>query len=132
MIRNINIILTDDSDVFRNSAKDYLTKELFVNIIGEASNGTELLMLNNIHKADILLLDIEMPKLNGIETAKKIIYENSKTKIIAVTMFESREYWYQMIFAGFKGCVFKSDFFETIEIAIKKVLQNKLYYPKTF
>ncbi|MEA2041748.1 MAG: response regulator transcription factor [Bacteroidota bacterium] len=126
----MDIILTDDSIEFRKTAKEFLEEELSVNIINEASDGSELLNLKNIYEADILLLDLQMPKLGGIHAAQKIIWENPTVKIIAITMYSEQAYLKELILAGFKGCIFKSDFFEKIETALETVYKGKLYFPK--
>lgn len=124
----IKLIITDDNDEFREALKNFLTLEFPVEIIGEAANGKEFLKLSNIYEADIILMDIMMPEINGIEATKNLLLHSPKTKVIAVTMHAEKAYLAELIKAGFKGCIFKNNLFEEIKTAITQVKNNKLYF----
>ncbi len=126
----LKIIIADDNENFRKAVKDFLANEFSINTICEAENGEELLKCDNIDEADIILMDINMPKLDGIATTKKILAKNSHLKIIAVTMHTEKTYLTQLIEAGFKGCIFKNNLFDEITQAIKTVLNNKYHFPE--
>ena len=124
----IKLIVVDDNKTFRDAVKLFLTNEYNVNIIGEASNGIEFLNLMEIIQSDIVLMDIEMPDLNGIAATKKWCLRNPYTKVIAVTMYSDQAYLLSLIEAGFKGCVFKNSFFNEIGKAIDTVHSGGLYF----
>ena len=124
------IIIVDDNEIFRHSLEFHLTITLGYEVISCAACGDEFLALNNIHKADIILMDIEMPGLNGIAIAKKAFVSYSYLKIIAITDYQDKAYLQELIENGFKGCVYKKKLINDIEIAINNVMNKKLYFPK--
>ena len=128
-MEKIKIIIADDSPEFRNGLKQFLIQEFPVDIIGEASNGEDFLKLPNLHDAEIILMDIMMPKLNGINATKKLLRENPGLKVIAVTMHAEKAYLIELVNAGFKGCIFKNNIFDEITEAIAKILNNELHFP---
>lgn len=126
----IKILLVDDCDSFRFAVRNFFSEKEGFEIIGEAVNGEEVLKLREIYDADIILMDINMPVLDGIEATKRLIWEYSKAKIIAVTMNKKTAYLLKLIHTGFRGCVFKDEVFERITDAIKTVLTGKYYFPQ--
>ena len=126
----MKIIIVDDNETFRENLKYYIEEFLFFEVIGEAANGESVLALNNIHLADIILMDIEMPILNGIKATKQILFRNKYAKIIAITNYEEKAYLIELISAGFKACVFKNNLNNEIAIAIEKVMNGELHFPK--
>ena len=124
----LKIIIVDDNDMFRNAVKLYLQNEMKFDIIGEASNGLQFLKLKNIFTADIVLMDIQMPVKDGISAVKEWCLINPKTKVIAVTMFSDKAYLLPLIEAGFKGCIFKTNFFSKIREAIENVMNGNLFF----
>lgn len=124
------IIIVDDNEIFRRSLEFHLKITLNYEVIGIAADGDEFLALNNIYNADIILMDIEMPVLNGFAAAQKAILSYINLNIIAITDYQDKAYLKNLIKTGFKGCVFKKNLFDEIELAIKYVLNNKLYFPE--
>ena len=124
----IKIIIVDDSTMYRKVIKEFLENELGCEVISQASNGDEFLSLQNIHEADIILMDIQMPKLSGLEIAKLWTYKYPSSKIIAVTMYSEKVYLDQLVEVGFKGCILKSNFFEHIVPAIEYVMAGRIYF----
>ena len=126
----MKFIVVDDNKTFREGIKYYLENILSHKVIGLADDGLKFLQLKNIHEADIILMDIEMPNMNGIEAVEKALWENTKLKIIAVTSYTDKAYLLELIGAGFKSCVFKSYIYENLKKAITSVMNNKLFFPK--
>jgi DNA-binding NarL/FixJ family response regulator len=126
----LNFIIVDDNDIFRSGIKFYLEKMLSHNVIQEFGNGEDFLKSTNYNKADIILMDIEMPKINGIQAAKNILWEFPELKIIAITNYQEKAYLNTLIKAGFKGCVFKNNIYDDLEIAIKSVMRNQMFFPE--
>lgn len=125
----MKIIIVDDSKSFRKGLKYFLQKEYQYEVISEANNGIEFLKLQNVHQANIILMDIQMPELNGIKATKNALWQSNYLKIIAITMYEDRAYLSELIGAGFKGCVIKNRIYEDLPAAIDRVSQGKLYFP---
>lgn len=124
------IILVDDNDPFRYALKKVLVNKFNANIIGESSSGTEFNKLTNLHLADIILMDVMMPDIDGITLTKTTLRRNSYLKFIAITMHYDKVYLTSLIEACFKGCVFKTNIFSEISIAIETVMAGRYYFPK--
>jgi len=127
-MESLKVIIVDDSELYRKVIREFLINELFCEIIGEASNGEMFLQMTNIHKADIVLMDLQMPKVSGFQSAQRIAIQYPNVKIIAVTMFTDNIYLSQFIEYGFKGCVYKTTFFEDIIPALHKVTSGGYYF----
>ncbi len=126
--KKLKILIVDDNNSFREAVKLFLTNELNCEIVGEASNGKEFLQLINPVLADIVLMDIQMPELDGITATKKWCLIYPHTKVIAVTMFTEKAYLQPLIEAGFRGCIFKTNFFSEIFHAIDEVSKGGFYF----
>jgi DNA-binding NarL/FixJ family response regulator len=124
----IDIILADDHAVVRNGIKSVLEAEdIDVRVIGEASNGTEVLALAEEKQADIYILDISMPYLNGIETAEKLIRKNPKTKVIILSMHDNRTFVERAFRCGVKGYILKQSVTDEIVQAVNEVKKGGVY-----
>ena len=129
-MKSLNIIIVDDNDTFRKGINFYLVNMLKHKVIAECSDGEHFFELSNTSDADLILMDIEMPKLNGIETLKRHLWANRETKAIAVTNYENKLYLSELIGAGFKGCVLKKNIYNELAIAIEKVMGEEIFFPK--
>ena len=127
-MKPVNIIIVEDSAVFREGLKFFVENILSCVVIAEASNGEEFLQLKNKHLADIILMDIQMPVLNGIDAVLKD-RNNHLRKIIAITSFEDMVYLNQLIEAGFRGYLNKNNIYNKLKKAIEIVAGGGLYFP---
>ena len=127
--KKYKIILVDDQPIFREGLKLYLENELGHNIIAEASNGKEFLELTNIYDSDIVLMDIEMPEINGLKASKKILERFSNIKIVAITVYQDKAYLKTLVENGIRGFVRKSDTFDNIENTLSLVYNNEFCFP---
>ncbi len=125
----MKFIVVDDSKTFREGIKFYLENMLHHEVIDMLSDGLEFLQFKNKYDADIIIMDIEMPHLNGIETVKKAIWDNQYLKFIAVTSYTDKAYLDELISAGFKSCVFKSNIYDELDQAIEMVMNQKYSFP---
>lgn len=123
-----SIIIVDDHLIFRQGLNAMITAENIASIAGEASNGVEFLKLLSVSKPDLVLMDIDMPQMNGMEATQKALEMIPDLKIIALTMFGDEEYYYRMIELGVKGFILKSAGIAELERAINDVLKNKSYF----
>jgi DNA-binding NarL/FixJ family response regulator len=126
----MKFILVDNNKTFRESVKYYLETILDHEVIACADDGLAFLELDNIYLADIILMDIEMPNLNGVDTVKKAQWINNDNIFIAVTAHKENTYLRELLSAGFKACIFKDNFFDEFEKTISSVMNNKLKFPK--
>ena len=123
-----SIIIVDDHLIFRQGLKAMITGENIATISGEASNGVEFLKLLAGNKPDLVLMDIDMPQMNGMIATQKAIELIPDLKIIALTMFGDEEYYSRMIELGVKGFILKSAGIAELERAISDVFKGKSYF----
>ncbi|MDD4968298.1 MAG: response regulator transcription factor [Paludibacter sp.] len=123
-----DVILVDDHLIFRQGLKSILTLDNIANIIGEASNGIELLELLTHLKPHLVLMDIDMPHMNGMDATKRTLELYPDMKVIAFTMYSDEEYYYRMIEVGVKGFVLKTCGINELEEAIVSVMQGDNYF----
>ncbi len=129
--QKIDLVLVDDHNLFREGISYLLSQIEFLNIVGEASNGKEFLtLLETIEMPDIVLLDITMPEMNGIEACKIATKKYPGINIIALSMNDEQEYYFQMIQAGARGFVLKQSGKEKLKEAINEVLNGGSYFPE--
>lgn len=117
------VIIADDHKLFREGLKTLLSRDPGIKVIGEARNGEEAVALSESLTPDIILMDIEMPLIDGIEATRLITQKNLPTKVIILSNFEEDERVYQAMLAGAKGYVVKR-IGTTSLIGILKAVQN--------
>lgn len=128
MTNKIKVFLVDDHNLFREGLKFLLSNNSFISEIHEAENGKDLLENVLKVKPDIILMDIEMPVMNGIEATKETLKIYPKTKIIALSMYGNENFYSEMIDAGAKGFLLKNSKFEEVQKAIIDVNEGKNYF----
>ncbi len=128
----IGIIIADDHLIFRKGLRIVLNEIPFVKVIAEASDGNELLSILRKNTADIVLMDINMPGMNGIEATQKLKDKYPDTEVIALTMHEEIGYFNKMIEAGAKGFLLKKTTKEQLESAIKAVFYGETFFSEEF
>lgn len=124
----IKIIIVDDHEIFRNGLKMVLGRMKHIDIVGEASNGQEFLDLIRTTSADVVLMDIEMPLMNGIDATIRAIKEQPKLNILALTMFNDDDYIQSMMDAGVRGFLIKNVSKDMLDKAILTVYRGGTYY----
>lgn len=122
---SIRIIICDDDKLIRESLKILLPRKGDVEIVGEAENGEEAIDLCVQNQVDVALLDIRMPKLNGVQAVKRIV-EKTDTKCLIITTFDEEEYVNEAISYGAKGYILKNSSPEQIIDAINTVYNNNV------
>ena len=123
-----DIIIVDDHLIFRQGLKAIINFEDVGNVIAEASNGEEFLEILKALKPDLVLMDIDMPGMNGFDATKKALELIPELKIIAFTVFSEEEYCSKMMKLGAKGFILKSSGFNELENAIKRVMKGEHYF----
>jgi DNA-binding NarL/FixJ family response regulator len=127
-MEKIRIIIADDHQLFRNGLKILLDSFPDFEVTAEASNGEEFLKLIKETPAEIALMDINMPEMDGIEATRRAVKIKPAINIIALSMYGEEEYYYKMVDAGAKGFLLKdSDIFEVRE-AILTVMKGGSYF----
>jgi len=122
------IIIADDHQLFRNGLKILINSFPDLEVAGEASNGEEFLRILENTKADIALMDINMPIMDGIEATRKGLKICPEINIIALSMYGEEDYYYKMIDAGAKGFLLKDSDINEVNEAIHTVNKGGSYF----
>lgn len=124
---SIKILIADDHSITREGLGALLDKEPGIILVAEADNGRAALKLARKHAPDVIVMDINMPGLNGIEAARQVLADTPNVKIIALSMHSDRSYVRGMLMAGASGYLLKSCAFEELASAIRTVMSGKTY-----
>jgi len=124
----LDVLVADDHDIVRRGLRDLLEKQPGWKVVAEAINGREAVEKTNQFKPDVSILDITMPTLNGLEAARQIVASGSPTKILILTMHHSDLLIQQMLKAGVRGYVLKSDAASELVHAVEAVHRNKTFF----
>lgn len=124
----LKLYIVDDHKLFREGLKLLLSTQDFVCHIYEASNGREFVENLSLVDCDIVLMDIEMPEMNGIEATETALRLKPDLKVIVLSMYGDEQYYYKMIDAGVRGFVLKSSGIEKVIAAIGKVAEGENYF----
>lgn len=124
----LNLFLVDDHKLFREGMKLLLSMQSFVNKIYEASSGREFVDNIAMVDADVVLMDIEMPEMGGIEAVKEALVKKPELKIIALSMYGDEQYFNKMLDAGAHGFVLKSSGIDKVIEAIKCVAAGDNFF----
>ena len=122
---SIRVVLADDHDVMRNSISDILRYAADIEVVGEARNGREALLLIEKLNPDVLLLDMEMPGLRGVEVAQRLQSMASPVRILALSAHDEKEYVLSLLAGGAAGYLLKGESPQTIIEAIRGVARGE-------
>ncbi len=128
----IKILVADDHKLFRAGIIKVLSSLDNLVVIGEAGNGEELIKKYFELLPDVLLVDISMPVLSGVEAVKKIKESNETVKALFLSMYDSEEYVYSCLIAGGAGLINKNSMEEELHNAIVKVYSGEKYFGKDY
>ncbi len=124
---NIQILLVDDHKMLLHSLKEAIDQEAGLSVVAQAENGRKAVKLALKYDPDIIIMDISMPELNGIEAVRQIIKERPQQKILTLSMHADKHYIMGMLRAGVSGYVLKTNAFEELAHAIRQVAEGNFY-----
>ena len=124
---NIRVVLADDHAVVRAGIRAMLESLGGIEVVGQATNGREALALVEQHHPDVLLCDISMPEMNGLEATTRVVKESPNVRVIVLSMHTSEEYVWQALKAGATGYLLKDAEASELDFAIKAVLNGTTY-----
>jgi len=122
------VFITDDHQLFRDGLKYIFSESEKYKVIGEASHGKELLEKIESTDPDIILLDINMPIMDGVETAKEVLKIRPEQPILVLSMYDSEEYYNTFIDMGVKGFLLKDSSNHELLTAVDKILKGDSYF----
>lgn len=124
---SIRILLADDHGIIRQGLRSLLEKEPDMQVVGEAEDGRKAIELVNECSPDIVIMDITMPNLNGVEATRHITGESSKSKVIALSIHSNRRFVADMLKAGASGYILKECLSDELVQAIRTVAGGGRY-----
>jgi DNA-binding NarL/FixJ family response regulator len=128
MSKTIQVVLADDHQLFRNGLRILLDAFEEFSVVGEASNGEEIVNIVGNCDCDVVLMDIAMPVMDGVEATSKCLKIKPDIKVIALSMYGEEEYYYRMVEAGAKGFILKDSDISEVKEAIITVNNGGNYF----
>lgn len=122
------VILVDDHALFRGGLRGLLEHIGGCRVVGEAADGEEFLALLDGEQPDVVLMDIDMPRMNGIEAAERALAVNPDMKIITLSMHGDEDYYFKMVSLGVKGFLLKSSEIDEVVAAIRAVAEGGSFF----
>jgi len=121
------ILLADDHKIIREGLRTLIEKQSDMKVVDEAEDGRTTVRLANELQPDVVIMDISMPDLNGIEAARQVSIDCPGMKIVALSMHSDRRFVIEMFKAGASGYMLKDCAFEELARAIRVVMANRIY-----
>lgn len=126
----VKVLIADDHAMIRDGVKSLIRQNKELIVVGEAQSGKETLEKFEKLKPDLLILDISMPDLNGMEVSREILSQDPSAKIVILSMYDDEDYISRCLEYGVKGYVVKNESGGELEYAISAVLQGKNYFSR--
>lgn len=124
----MNILLVDDHKLIRDALKSYFEEDQDFTIVDEAGNGQEALVLLKEHEVDVVMMDISMPVMDGIECTQHITDDYPDIKVLALSMMNDGQFIKKMLSAGAMGYILKNSGEEEIKKALRAVFEGETYF----
>ena len=126
-VKSIRVVLADDHTLVRAGIRALLEKMAGVEVVGEASDGREVLELARKHRPEVVLMDVAMPGLNGLEAAARVVQELSDVRVIMLSMHDNEAYYWRALKAGAVGYLLKRGAKAELESALRQVMRGGIY-----
>jgi DNA-binding NarL/FixJ family response regulator len=123
----VKILLADDSEIIRDGLRSLIEKQPGMQVVAGAENGRVAIKLNRKFRPDVIVMDIHMPELNGIEATRRIVAEFPDAKVVVFSMHSDQQFVIGALQAGVSGYLLKDSAFEELARAIRAVADNRLY-----
>jgi DNA-binding NarL/FixJ family response regulator len=128
MLEPLRLLVVDDHEVVRKGLRSVLEQQPGWQVAGEAADGREAVSKAKELKPDVTVLDISMPALNGLEATRQILKQDSRAKVLILTMHESDPLIQEVLNAGARGYLLKSDAGKDLVTAVEAVRRNKTFF----
>ncbi len=126
-MNKIRLLIADDHEMMREGLKSLLGKESSIEVVGEAENGEQTVEMARKSGVHIVIMDVSMPDLNGIEATRKIVADNPNTRVVALSGYANKEFVREMLSAGASAYVLKKRAYEELTRAVAEVMKGKKY-----
>ncbi len=125
--KRIRILLADDHEIFRTGLRRLIDSEPDMEVVAEAAHGRQAVILARETVPDVIIMDVTMPDMNGIEATRKIAVDVPDVKVIALSMYDDTRYIAGMFSVGAAGYLMKDCLFEEVAEAVRVVVKNQTY-----
>lgn len=129
-MRTIKTLLADDHAIVLEGLKEVLGNDMEIEVVATAQNGEEVLRYLRHNPADVVVLDINMPVMDGITCARQLKKEHPEVKIIILTMYAQKTFVEEIVKIGIDGCLLKNNTGKELINAILRVMSGKSYYDR--
>lgn len=123
----ITVILVDDHDVVRTGLRSFLNTQEDVKVVAEARNGEDAILRAEEFKPDLVIMDITMPGMDGLEATRRLKARNPECLVLALTVHEDKQYFMEMLAAGASGYITKQAAADDLVAAIRAVAAGQVY-----
>ncbi|MBU2554743.1 MAG: response regulator transcription factor [Bacteroidales bacterium] len=127
-MKTVNTLIADDHKIIRDGIMSLLRDEKTLKIVAQAGNGAEVLEILKIKAIDLIIMDISMPILDGIETTKKVKKLYPETKVLILSMYDEENYVSEVFKSGASGFILKNTGKAELTTAIASICANKPYF----
>jgi DNA-binding NarL/FixJ family response regulator len=124
---SVRIVIADDHKLMREGLSSLLSQQADIQVVGQAVNGREAVQLAERESPDVVVMDVSMPDLNGIDATRQILSRSPRTRVIALSMHSDRQFVAEMFRAGARGYLLKDSAFEDLASAITRVAKDETY-----
>ncbi|HYG74922.1 MAG TPA: response regulator transcription factor [Planctomycetota bacterium] len=124
---SIRVLLADDHKIMRDGLRALLDKVPDVEVVAEAENGRDAVELARTLKPNVIIMDMSMPELNGIEATRQVLADNSKVRVIALSMHSDKRFLSQVFRAGAVGYLLKDCAFDELSRAVQTINAGEKY-----
>lgn len=122
------VILADDHTLFRQGLKLILEDMENIEIVADVANGKELIEVAGLIKPDLIIMDINMPVVNGIEASRILLQQDPELKVLVISMYGDEQYYNSVIENGVKGFILKDADNSELRTAVKMILNGRTYF----
>jgi len=123
----INIVLVDDHEIVRQGIKSVLASEIDIKIVDEANNGRDAVRIVREKNPDIVIMDISLPGLNGLDASQQILKINKSVKVLILSMHENRVFIEKALSLGVKGYILKDSAVDEVVRAVREVQGGRFF-----
>lgn len=127
--QKLKIIIVDDHQAFINAIKIFLRKRTDIEVVGEANNAMQFQEILRTTFADLILMDINMPEIDGLKAGENALKMERHLKLLGITMSDDYDIHFKMLEVGFSGGILKNQFTRDFDKAIDKINNGEVFFP---
>lgn len=124
---SIRVLLVDDHKIVRDGLRSMLAKQMDIEVVGEAENGRDAISLTRKTQPNVVIMDIGLRELNGIDATRQLVAESPGVRVIALSMHSDRRYVAEMLAAGASGYLLKDSAFDELATAIRAAAEGRVF-----